>query len=170
MKTYNAFVVILLLAVGAFLAYNPVNEYVTGIQPVSVAPVAAEPVVAGNGPVAFDKVAVSTVAAPKNTGADDPAGWVRGVASEAGLSFGNVRVEVTSNGNCGEGCTSAYVVNGVATNPQWVKIQPRVIGTEYGKFVVLHELGHVNGIVNECAADQFARNHGGNPIFPDAHC
>jgi len=162
-------VVLGLLLLGAFIIFGPANSAIVAVQPVSVAPVAAETVVAGQGPVPFEKVSVSTSKAPKTTGADDPAGWVRGVAAEAGLSFGGVRVEVTSAGNCGEGCTYATIVNGMATNPQWVKIQPRIIGTEYGKFVVLHELGHVNGIVNECEADQFAINHGA-AVFHDAHC
>lgn len=95
--------------------------------------------------------------------------WVYHVVESRGLSFGNIPVEVTDVGNCGVGCTGVKIVNNQIVEVHWVKISPSVIGTPLGEHVVLHELGHVSGAINECRADDFAKAHGAIAV-KDAHC
>lgn len=87
--------------------------------------------------------------------------WVEDVARRAGLTF-PVTPEITDIGNCGTGCTSAILDKKTNTyyDVQWIKISPSVIGTTVGEHVVLHELAHAYGVVDECEADNFAHAHG----------
>lgn len=119
----------------------------------------------------YDRVEVKTEAS-KVPVATDPNEWIAEVMRTHGVSS---PVPVTAQYGCkgagALGCTGVKRdASGAITQVLYVKISPSVIGTEQGVHVVLHEVGHANGIVPECEADAFAHNHGSNPAFRDFHC
>lgn len=153
----------LLLFVG-LVACSPSANSSSPSQAVSGAPVASETVSVPSGAAPFETV----IDPVTSTRQQQPIDWIYQVAEDAGLSFGTIPVYIQS-GICGLGCTTAHITNGVVTSVDKVAFDPSIINTDQGRMVVLHELGHINGIVAECEADAFAYAHGA-PHYPDAHC
>lgn len=108
-------------------------------------------------------------AQPAN-GTDPKVDWVRSVIAEAGLKA-DFPIEVTDDEVCSSaiavGCT--YIDDSIG-KPVDMKIKANLIGTDVGKFVVLHEMGHVAGIVDECAADDYSHAHGGSAKWQAGNC
>lgn len=91
--------------------------------------------------------------------------WEQSVLDNAGLTLpANTRLFFTEDQNCGSklsptgtggGCTFLTVEDYTA-----VIVSPQVYGTPEGAHILLHEVAHANGIMDECAAEYFAHDHG----------
>lgn len=87
------------------------------------------------------------------------ASWVQLTLADTGMELPKgLTVKLTNERNCGAesspvglgGCTRH-----LPEGPE-ILVSPELAGTVAGYHILLHELGHAEGIVNECGAEYFA--------------
>jgi len=108
---------------------------------------------------------VAEVETPAPSPVTQVVSWEQGVLDKAGLSLpANTRLFFTEDQNCGSkisptgtggGCTFLTVEGYTA-----VIVSPQVYNTPEGAHILLHEVAHATGIIDECSAEYFAHDHG----------
>jgi len=138
----------------ALLAFGG-NAPDSAAETVPAAP-AAETVTASNRAISFDRVAISTTAAPAVTGANT---WAASTLAGAGVQLpGNVEIVFSDSGNCGAAISATGQGGCTHTLPgrKVIVLSAGMAWTEPGSHVLFHEAAHALGITDECQAEAFA--------------
>lgn len=100
----------------------------------------------------------------------DEVSWEQGVLNKSQLELPtNTYVYITDQYNCGSelspegiggGCTYE-AVDGTTV----ITVSPYVVGTPAGEHILLHEVAHAHGIMDECAAEEYAHTFSDYPYI-----
>lgn len=96
--------------------------------------------------------------------------WEQGVLNKAQIELpDNTNIYISDQYNCGSeispdgiggGCTYE-AVDGTTV----ITVSPYVVGTPAGEHILLHEVAHAHGIMDECAAEEYAHTFSDYPYI-----